>query len=50
LKYRPKGKEKHRAPKEKMEGPASSRRIKNRHYAYYLTAHDDDDDDDDDDD
>jgi hypothetical protein len=28
-----KGKEKHRMPKEKMEGPASNGGIKNRHYA-----------------
>jgi hypothetical protein len=28
-----------------MEGPASSRGIKNRHYTSYFTAHDDDDDD-----
>jgi hypothetical protein len=33
LKYRPKGEEKHRTPKEKMEEPASSRGIKNMHCA-----------------
>jgi hypothetical protein len=33
LKCRPKGEEKHRTTKEKMEGAASSRGIKNRHYA-----------------
>jgi hypothetical protein len=33
LKYWPKREEKHRTPKEKMEGPASSRAIKNRHCA-----------------
>jgi hypothetical protein len=32
-----------------MEGPPSSRGIKNRHFTWHFTAHDDDDDDDDDD-
>jgi hypothetical protein len=46
LKYRPKWKRSNRTPKEKMEGPASSRGIKNRHCAKHFTAHGDDDDDD----
>ena len=39
--------EKHRTPKEKMEGPASPWGLKNRHYALPFRVLDDDDDDDD---